>query len=104
MTWRDTRPSCRLCPACVPRKRAPLAEPRRGDAPPGRAARAGCCLLDPAHTGPVATNKFPFSVVLLAGIGLILAIFCVCYARARFSERGTSSDDTPAIGAAPRGR
>ncbi|MFZ6178166.1 hypothetical protein [Nannocystis pusilla] len=52
----------------------------------------------------MAPNKFPFSVVLLAGIGLILAIFCVCYARARFSERGTSSDDTPAIGAAPRGR
>ncbi|MCY1007739.1 hypothetical protein OV079_19715 [Nannocystis pusilla] len=30
----------------------------------------------------MATNKFPFSVVLLAGIGLILAIFCICYARA----------------------
>ncbi|WP_434416830.1 hypothetical protein [Nannocystis pusilla] len=52
------------------------------------------------------TNKFPLSVILLLGIGLILAIFSVCYTRARSSERGTSRDDTPAaeVGAAPRDR
>lgn len=107
MALRATRPAITCVWPKVPRKRAPLAGPRRIDAAPGRPARPGCCWRESAHTGPVAkTNKFPLSAILLLGIGLILAIFSVCYTRARSSERGTSRDDTPAaeVGAAPRDR
>jgi len=51
-------------------------------------------------------NKFPLSLILLLGIAIILVIFGVSYMRARWSDRGTSYDDSPAaeVGGLPRER
>lgn len=58
-----------------------------------------------SHTNPVATRgKFPLYAILLVGIGIILAIFGVCYSRARWSERGTVLDESQPAEPGPAAR